>query len=59
MTRWDKINFETKELRIPAGRMKMKRLHIVLLSEQTLAVLEVMKLISKHRPHVFPISEIR
>lgn len=54
MTRWDEINFETKEWRIPAGRMKMKRMHIVPLSEQALAVLEVMKPISKHRPHVFP-----
>ncbi len=54
MTRWDEINFETKEWRIPAGRMKMKRMHIVPLSEQALAVLEVMKPVSKHRPHVFP-----
>jgi len=54
MTRWDEINFETKEWRIPAGRMKMKRVHIVPLSEQALAVLEVMKPISQHRPHVFP-----
>ncbi len=54
MTRWDEINIETKEWRIPAGRMKMKRVHIVPLSEQALAVLEVMKPISQHRPHVFP-----
>lgn len=54
MTRWDEINFETKEWHIPAGRMKMKRMHIVPLSEQALAVLEVMKPISQHRPHVFP-----
>ena len=54
MTRWDEINFETKEWRIPAGRMKMKRMHIVPLSEQALVVLEVMKPISKYRPHIFP-----
>lgn len=53
VTRWDEINFETKEWRIPAGRMKIKRMHIVPLSEQALAVLEVMKPISKHRPHFF------
>jgi len=29
MTRWDEINFETKEWRILAGRMKMKRMRIV------------------------------
>jgi len=34
--------------------MKMKRMHIVPLSEQALAVLEVMEPISQHRPHVFP-----
>ena len=32
----------------------MKRMHIVPLSEQALAVLEVMKPISQHTPHVFP-----
>ncbi|WP_168400443.1 tyrosine-type recombinase/integrase [Erwinia amylovora] len=32
----------------------MKRMHIVPLSEQILAVPEVMKPISQHRPHVFP-----
>lgn len=47
MARWDEINFETGEWRIPAGRMKMKCMHIVPFSEQALAVLKVMKLISK------------
>lgn len=41
-TRWDEIDFAAKQWRIPAGRMKMKREHIVPLSEQTLAILEVM-----------------
>ncbi len=27
--RWDEINFETKEWKIPAARMKMKRKHTV------------------------------
>ena len=31
----------------------MKRMHIVPLSEQALAVLEVMKPVSKHGPHLF------
>lgn len=53
-TRWDEIDFHAKEWRIPAGRMKMKREHIVPLSEQALAILEVMKPISKHRDYVFP-----
>jgi len=38
--------------------MKMKRMHIVPLSEQALAVLEVMMPISQHRPHVFPVTAI-
>lgn len=54
MTRWDEIDFETKEWRIPAGRMKMKREHIVPLSDEALAILEVMRPISKHRDYVFP-----
>lgn len=54
MTRWDEINFEKKERRIPAGRMKMKCIHSVTLFEQAHAVLVVMKPISQHRPHVFP-----
>lgn len=53
MTRWDEIDFDAKEWRIPAGRMKMKREHIVPLSEQALSILEVMKPISKHRDYVF------
>ncbi|WP_210531245.1 tyrosine-type recombinase/integrase, partial [Pantoea ananatis] len=54
MTRWDEINFDTKEWRIPAGRMKMKREHVIPLSEQALGVLDVMKPISQHRDFVFP-----
>ena len=54
MTRWDEVDFETKEWRIPAGRMKMKREHIVPLSQEALAILEVMRPISKHRDYVFP-----
>jgi len=54
MTRWEEIDFEAKEWRIPAGRMKMKREHIVPLSKEALAILEVMRPISQHRDHVFP-----
>ncbi|EQA0823439.1 TPA: tyrosine-type recombinase/integrase [Escherichia coli] len=53
-TCWDEIDFDAKEWRIPAGRMKMKREHIVPLSAQALAILEVMKPISQHRDYVFP-----
>ncbi|EGY29228.1 Integrase, partial [Candidatus Regiella insecticola 5.15] len=48
--RWDEINLIDKTWTIPAGRMKMRREHVVPLSPQSLAVLEVMKSISAHRP---------
>lgn len=53
-TRWDEINFETKELKIPAARMKMNREHTVPLSEAALAILELMKPLSGNREFIFP-----
>ncbi|MFE8102020.1 integrase [Brenneria goodwinii] len=53
-TRWQEIDLEAKEWRIPAERMKMKRVHIVPLSEQALAILALMKPLSSHREYVFP-----
>jgi integrase len=38
--------------------MKAKREHIVPLSPQALDILEVMKPISAHREHVFPVEMI-
>ena len=52
--RWDEINFETKEWKIPAARMKMNREHTVPLSDAALAILELMKLLSGHREFIFP-----
>ncbi|WP_265494819.1 integrase [Providencia heimbachae] len=52
--RWDEINFETKEWKIPAARMKMKREHTVPLSDAALAILELMKPLSDHREFIFP-----
>ena len=53
-TRWEEINFAEHTWTIPAGRMKMRRDHIIPLCEQAQAVLEVMKHISAHREYVFP-----
>lgn len=53
-TRWEEINFAEHTWTIPAGRMKMRRDHIIPLCEQARAVLEVMKHISAHRENVFP-----
>ncbi|HGY1113919.1 TPA: integrase domain-containing protein [Providencia rettgeri] len=52
--RWDEINFETKEWKIPAARMKMNREHTVPLSEAALAILELMKPLSHNREFIFP-----
>lgn len=52
--RWDEINFETKEWKIPATRMKMNREHTVPLSEAALAILELMKPLSGNREFIFP-----
>ncbi|HHR5876711.1 TPA: integrase [Providencia alcalifaciens] len=52
--RWDEINFETKEWKIPADRMKINREHTVPLSEAALAILELMKPLSGNREFIFP-----
>lgn len=52
--RWDEINFETKEWKIPATRMKMNREHTVPLSDAALAILELMKPLSGHSEFIFP-----
>ena len=53
-TRWDEIDMEAKVWNIPAERMKMDRPHRVPLTPQALSLLERMRLISGHRPFVFP-----
>lgn len=52
--RWAEIDFDRKEWRIPAERMKMRTPHIVPLSKQALEKLTVMKKLNGHREHVFP-----
>lgn len=51
--RWQDIDFENKVWVVPEERMKMKRPHTIPLTEQTLAILEIMKQISSHREYVF------
>lgn len=53
-TRWEEVDFQNKIWKIPAERMKRRREHIVPLTEQSLALLEVMQPISGHREFVFP-----
>ncbi len=52
--RWEEINWDKKEWRVPAERMKMGEEHIVPLSLQTIAVLEELKPISGHFENIFP-----
>ncbi|WP_217542186.1 integrase domain-containing protein [Vibrio metschnikovii] len=52
--RWDEVDWEEKVWAIPAERMKKRREHRIPLTEQMLALLEVMKTISGHREFVFP-----
>jgi integrase len=51
---WPEIDWNKTEWRIPAGRMKMKELHIVPLAKQTIAVLRQLEKHSGHRQYVFP-----
>ena len=53
-TRWADIDFEKRIWTIPAERMKKRRIHIVPLTEQALALLEAIKPYSGHREYVFP-----
>lgn len=51
--RWEDIDFEKKLWEIPAEVMKMKRPHIVPLSEQVIALFKQLEPISRHLPLVF------
>ncbi|EJK8611837.1 site-specific integrase, partial [Escherichia coli] len=51
--RWEDIDFKTKLWEIPAEVMKMKRPHIVPLSEQVIALFKQLEPITKHHPLVF------
>ncbi len=52
--RWDEIELEKKQWRIPAERMKMKTLHIVPLSKQAINVLEKIKDLAADQILLFP-----
>ncbi|HGF7149595.1 TPA: integrase domain-containing protein [Vibrio cholerae] len=52
--RWNEIDWDEKIWTIPAERMKKRREHRIPLTEQMLALLDVMKPISGHREFIFP-----
>jgi integrase len=52
--KWAEIDFDAAEWRIPAERMKMKRLHIVPLAPQAIQVLLTLQVISRGSDLLFP-----
>ena len=52
--RWDEIELDKKQWRIPAERMKMKTSHIVPLSEQTINVVDKIKDLAADQILLFP-----
>lgn len=52
--KWTEFDFETNEWRIPATRMKMKQMHIVPLSRQTVAILKELQEFSGSGKLLFP-----
>jgi integrase len=52
--KWEEIDFDAAEWRIPAERMKMKRLHIVPLAPQAIQVLRTLQVISGGSELLFP-----
>lgn len=52
--RWSEINIADREWRIPPERMKMKDPHIVLMSDQVVAIFTRLKEITGGREFVFP-----
>lgn len=51
---WTEIDFEAREWRIRAERMKMRQQHIVPLSDQAIAILREIKPLTGETPFVFP-----
>jgi len=51
--RWSEIDFEKRIWSIPADRMKKKKPHIVPLTDEMLALLNIMKELSGNRVHIF------
>lgn len=51
---WDEIDFEQQVWTVPAERMKKKKEHVVPLTPQTIALLDMLKPISGNSPFIFP-----
>lgn len=54
---WDEIDFDKKLWTVPKERMKMKRIHIVPLSSQSIDLLQKLKAVTGDSPYLFPSSK--
>ncbi|MEN4538242.1 integrase domain-containing protein [Pantoea agglomerans] len=52
--RWDEVDLDAREWKIPASQMKMNRDHRVPLSYEAITVLEIMKWLIGNRDFIFP-----
>ena len=52
-SKWDEINFDKAEWRIPAERMKMRKEHLVPLSSQALALFSELRALTLHPVYCF------
>lgn len=52
--KWEEIDWQKAEWRIPAERMKMKSVHIIPLSVQAINILREQQLTSGNRQYIFP-----
>lgn len=51
---WVEIDFETAEWRVPAEKMKARKVHIVPLAIQTVKILKEIKQLTGHGRYIFP-----
>lgn len=52
--KWNEIDYERREIRIPPERMKMKDYHVVPLSKQALEIIDQLKQLTGYSEYVFP-----
>lgn len=52
--KWEEINFDKREWRIPEERMKMNEVHIVPLANQAIEILDNIKLLNLDSEYIFP-----
>ncbi len=57
--RWEEIDLDAETWTIPAGRMKMRRDHVIPLCGQAMAVLETMEPIQPQEHMFFPALKIQ